>query len=428
MGFFGRLFGTDPDARIAKARKLIAVQDWAEARWALDELDHPDADALMIQVRAGLAEINLAEARARMNAGDDGGARAHLEMAREFGADPEQVRAVRRAWREERAAAKLAAQTAAIVPAEPEGDDPLWSLPPDDPRLQFAMSVERYPQELRARLIALGPGYGAAVGLLDEGRASEAKEALAPYVHKDAVARFERARASIALNQQAAAASDLAYFGDAVGHLRIGNQHTAHMLGRLMMQLGRIEEARRFAQAETERAQTEADRLPLEALQAAALEAQGDLAGAETMLESLLARAPRAQDLYRSMARVRLRQANRLGAMQALEGGLAKTCSSPGKCGNQPYDVSAARLLARLYLEDRIEPARTKELLGELQKHARSSEWTDRYIRALLARNDGSPEGGELAARLIAELPSGDPRVSVVQQAFPPPSRAALPG
>ena len=36
------------------------------------------------------------------------------------------------------------------------GDDPIWSLPPDDPRLQYALHLETYPVEVRERLIPLG--------------------------------------------------------------------------------------------------------------------------------------------------------------------------------------------------------------------------------------------------------------------------------
>ena len=52
--------------------------------------------------------------------------------------------------------------------------------------------------------------------------------------------------------------------------------------------------------------------------------------------------------------------------MQALEGGLAKTCNTPGKCGYQPFDVQAGRMLAQLYLEDRLDPKRASELLTEI--------------------------------------------------------------
>ncbi len=58
------------------------------------------------------------------------------------------------------------------------------------------------------------------------------------------------------------------------------------------------------------------------------------------------------------LARIRVGLGKRMAAMQALEGGLNTCCSSPGKCGNQPFDVAAGRMLARLYLEDRMEPKR----------------------------------------------------------------------
>ena len=86
--------------------------------------------------------------------------------------------------------------------------------------------------------------------------------------------------------------------------------------------------------------------------------------------------------------------------------------------GSQPLDLEAVRMLAAMYLEDRIEPKRTQELLADLRKHVRKPGWDDAYISALLARNEGQPQMKEMVARLRANLPDKDPRIESLNTAF----------
>ena len=39
MGFFGKLFGTDPQSKMDKAARLISDSEFHEARWLLEGLD-----------------------------------------------------------------------------------------------------------------------------------------------------------------------------------------------------------------------------------------------------------------------------------------------------------------------------------------------------------------------------------------------------
>ncbi len=419
MGFFGRLFGTDPESRLAKARKFLSRGEYNDARMELAELDHPEAEGLRAQALAGLVELNLAEAAARFQAGDGEGGREHLAMAKEFGASAAQLREARRAAREARDRRKreeAAAAAAAARAQAPEGDDPLWGLPPDDPRLRYAMLLETWPEDLRERLAALGGDFAKAVLLTEEGKGALAWQALSPFVEGEPAARYERARAAVQAGKLPAAVSDLKTFGEAVGHRRIGPVHTGIMLAQLEAQIGRGGEALSTLDGLLKTG----DDLSVRGARAGLLEALGqhDQAGKEA--EKLLLKAPKDQGLYRMLARTRLRAGDRMGAVVALEGGLAKTCSNPGKCGNQAFDVVAGRMLARIYLEDRIEPARTKELLGEISRaNAAPPQWEDRYMAALVARNEGSVELPGMAAQLLRELPDGDPRRALVAEAFP---------
>lgn len=417
MGLLARLFGRDADSRIAKARSMLDARAFADARWEVDGLEGAQADELRTRALEGLVELNVEEARARFSAGDATGGQEHLDLAREYGATPQQLRDVRRharTLRAEKEAADAAAQ-ASEAPAI-EGDDPLWQLPPDDPRLRYALLLETWPDDLRVRLVALGADFAQAVLLLEDGQPAQARAMLDAWVEKDPVVRYERARACLALGQLAAVASDLSAFADAFGHRRIGSFDTAIVLAQVLSQLGRADEALTTLNAEL----TVRPEPSLAATRAGVLEALGRLPEAESTAEKVLHTVPRDMGLYRLLARIRVKLGKRLAAMQALEGGLATCCSSPGKCGNQAFDVDAGRLLARLYLEDRMEPRRVEELLAELSRNVAEPSWDDRYLSALMARNKGDPDASTLAARLVSDLNPADPRRRVVETAFPP--------
>jgi tetratricopeptide (TPR) repeat protein len=414
MGWLTRLMGTDPQTRVDKARKLLSRGEYNEARWAVEDVSHPDAGVLKAQAIAGLVLLNIDEAKARFSAGDSVGAREHLEIAREFGASPDQLKEVRRHGRAIREQAAAATAVKAKVPIKPEGDDPLWGLPPDDPRLRYAMRLEGWPEALRLRLSKLGPSFAQAVMSIEDGDPARAWEALTPFADQDPVARFERSRAALALGRLPAAASDLAAFADAVGHQRISGSHSAITHAQVLARVGRAAEGLDML---TEVVKKDGA-IDLRGARASLMEALGDLGGAQKEAEALLRKAPKDQGLYRMLARTRQGQGDRVGAAAALEAGLATTCSNPGKCGQQPYDVQSARMLARLYLEDRAQPERVEELLKKLAANAQEPAWEDRYLEALVARNDGNLRVNEMADALRQALQPGDRRHAWVDSAF----------
>ena len=71
MGFFGQLFGTDPVSKIEKAKKMIGLSEFHEARWLLEDLEHPETQDLMTATMNGLIGANLDEGRARSSASSD---------------------------------------------------------------------------------------------------------------------------------------------------------------------------------------------------------------------------------------------------------------------------------------------------------------------------------------------------------------------
>lgn len=357
-GWFG------PEAKVARVRKLLDAGEYMEARWAIDGVVHPDAPALLARANQGLVELNLTAAEGATGLGDVELAAEHIALATEFGATPEQLRAARRRARDGRP--KAPPPKAEPAP-EPEGDDPIWSLPADDPRLRYAMALEGWPPELQPRLLALGAEFAEAVLAIDEGRASHAWQALAPFPAQDPVAHYERARAALAMGAPALAAGELLRFGEKVGHTQIGAVHTAALLGQALAQSGRAAEGLDPVEAALTALP---DNLELRSTRASLLEATDRVDEAEAEVTAILRRAPKSMGLWRMLARLRLRRGERAGATAALEAALDTCCGSPGRCGSQPFDVETAGLLARMYAEDGSNPRRLAELEAKIQASA----------------------------------------------------------
>jgi len=416
MGFFGRLFGTDSDSKIEKAKRMIALSEFHEAKWILEDLEHPETQDLMARTMNGLIGANLEEGRARYSAGDKEGAEEHLTLAREFGATHDQLRGARREGRASMPVPKPAPKKEEAAPA---GDDPIWSLPPEDPRLRYALLMEAYPEALRERLLALGLGFAEAAMLTENGKPEEAFKALQPYTAQDDVARFERARAAIAADILPAAASDLLAFGDTVGHRAIGTNHTAVMLCQTLVRLGRAEEAVDRLQPLIEQSSAPSEQTMLAGAEAQILFLLGRDEEADVKTAKLLKDSSRDMNLVKLLSRVRSRRGQRLNAMQILEDGLNRCCSAPGKCGSQALDLEAVRMLTVMYLEDRIEPKRTEELRKDLETHRKKPIWDDAYIDALAARNAMDPSTDQRVGNLAKGLKPTDPRMEILAGAFP---------
>jgi tetratricopeptide (TPR) repeat protein len=433
LGLLSFLFPSTAD-RVAKAAKLLERGDPGQARLVLEGLEGLEADDLRQRVMDRLVELNVEAVEASVNARELDAAVENLELAERFASARHRpaLREARKLMREARAAARAAAppkkksaghsgcasgscgaggEVPAEAPSPGFGADPIWSLPPDHPQVRYALLLERYPEDLRERFLALGPEFALAVLLLEDGEHRKAFEALEPFLAQEPAVRLPRARAAISMGQLPRAASELRAFADLYGHQRAGNFHTAVLLARALAGDGRTEEALEVVR--TQRAV--ADDLELHGNEVALLEALGRLPEADEAGVALLRKAPGDFGVHKMLARIRVRGGERAAAMQVLESGLSRLCKGPGKCGSQPFDVEAGRFLAQLYLEDRVQPKRAEELLGEVSKYAKEPAWIDGYLRALQARNSGA---GDLEAQiqdLLRGLPEGDPRHGLVQ-------------
>ncbi len=439
MGFLSWIFPSPAD-KIAKARRFLARDDPGSARLMLEGLEGEEAQQVRLDAEAGLVRLNLEQARICANAGELPAATEHVQLAANFAGERfgTELRQARRVLREARSSQRQAAQARAAAkasgplggsccasgscgggaPVPPEtpsagfGGDPIFSLPPDHPQVRYALLLEAYPEELRARYMALGRDFAEAVLALEDGQASQAFQRLEAFVEREPAARFQRGLAALQTGQAARAASELRAFGAACGHQRLGRVHSAVLLARALGADGRRDEALRVLQQARERA----DDPELMANQVALLEAGGRLAEADALGVELLRLAPRDMGVHKLLARIRLKGGKRMEAMQVLESGLSKLCKGPGKCGSQPLDVDAARMLAQLYLEDRLEPRRCEELLRDIATSGAESSWLDAYLQALRARNQGDPGFQEQARALLRGLPENHPGRAAVQE------------
>lgn len=429
MSWFQRWFG--PKDALREAERLLERGEYARCLAEVDGVGGEEAEALRRQARVALAQLNAAEAEALAARGSFDAAVEHLELAARFAGDqvghgPERdealaevLTAARRAVREARSTHRGGprrpslpdlAETARVATSP---DDGVWALPPDDPRVVWALELEAYPAELRFRLQALGPELGQLAGSVARDPAGVAR-ALGPFVEREPCVLWIRGRAWWAAGELGAAAGDLVAFGDRVGHHRLAGLHSAGALAQVWLQAGRPGDAR---EAVERGLAGSPDDLQLQAVKAHVLEAQGRLAEADELGRALVARAPSDLGLYRLLGRVRMRAGLRSEARQALEAGLT-TCCSSGRCGSQPFDVEAGRMLAQLYLEDRVDGPRAAEVLARLKAQVGAPTWFEHYLDLLAARNRGELELATAGARRLAEgFRPGDPRRRMIEGA-----------
>lgn len=440
MGLLSWLFPSEED-KYNKAIELLELGQYAQALNLLDSLDRDDLDEPREKARLALKSRNLQVAIGCANAGEFEAAEEHLELAARFSTakDPD-VRSAKKeiAKLESKASVPQAPSGAGMGsdplgmgggatpmpvaggpagPVEAQGDDDLWSLPPDDPRVRFALLLESYPEDLRERLAALGPRFAEAVVAIDDGNPKGALKKLGSFVGSEPAARFERARAAQSVGNLPMAGSDLATFGDEVGHVIVGGMHTGALLGRILAEQGRLDDALAAVEKALE---TDQGNFQLRGTKASLLESVGQFGQADELARKLVREVPSDMGLYKLMARCRVQADKRIEAMQVLESGLKSNCTT-GTCGSQPFDVDAGRLLARLYLEERLDPRRARELVTRVKASVEQPTWFEHYLDALTARNENDDDALNLARKLLppANTPDEDPKTKMVLKAFP---------
>lgn len=416
MGWWQRTFSNSPAARLERAELFWKNQEYNKVRLEVQDLTDSRAQDLYNLSLEKLITLNLDEAHARFSLGDSIGAEEHLMLAKEFGASNRQIQEIRKSGR---AIQRMDLEKKQAKAAEKEnkrqmhGDDPIWSLPPEDPRLQYALHLETYPVEVRERLIPLGQEFAEAVLSIQQGNGVDGVSILSNYIEREPAVRYERARAAMTIGNLPLAIADLMTFGEEVGHCVIGNIHTGALLGQLMAQAGRTAEGIDTMSSLI----ADDEHISMRIVRSQMHLQQGNLQIAEKETQQLLKELPKSQPLIRQLATVRLQQDNRISAANILEAGFSSCCET-GSCSAQRPDVQSVRLLARIYLEDRVLPERCSELLQQLQGLVPQPIWEDQYLITLHARNNGDSVANSLAKKLHDVLKDGDPRRGWITKNF----------
>ena len=151
-------------------------------------------------------------------------------------------------------------------------------------------------------------------------------------------------------------------FGNELGHCVINNTHTGALLSQLLLQMGKVE--RGLSTVET--LVKEDDNPSLQMVYISLLEQSNRLEEAENCAIELLREHPRALPVVQKLAQVKVLLDKRVEAANLIENALEKCCT-PGKCSSQPLDINLLRTLARIYLEDRVLPQRSAEIMTQMQ-------------------------------------------------------------
>lgn len=432
-------FRPSPDKVLARARKALAAERWADARLdALDVLELPGAEEVVRIAEHHLLRINTEAAVSWAEAGDAERVRHHLELAGQFrraeqpGDADVLVDARRRiqaieAARQDEAAARARKEAASLAHVDPRFREvhagPSIPLPEgvseaeaEALEARLAMVLEGMPERHRADAIALGAEFLQAVLAREDGRPDEALQALlARGDRPEPILQHEMALSAMALGDPAAAARAWRAFAEANdGHDTLGDVHTEVALAEALARAGQHAEALQHVEAVRAVEPKQAGML-----HAALLEATGQIAKADAVYrEQLTLLGPHPQ-IYLAVAGLRVRAGKRHDAMAALEKSLQQSTCSTGSCGPRGPDLPTQRLLATLYLEDGLELPRALELADAAAAQVREPSWEDVYLKALADKARGEQDWPALAERLMAMLPEGDGRRQRVAALLP---------
>jgi tetratricopeptide (TPR) repeat protein len=431
MGLLSWLFPS-PEDRIAKAKRLLDEEHWADARLEVLDLGHPEAREIVAQAEQELTRANLDAAKSWADADDEYRVAVHMELAESFhkGGMEAEFRTVRRHIRELRAKRTVEekrkreekeARLLAVDPLGLSGGGSLFAPPipeglDEEDAVELAarldLLLENYPEDLRGTVGDLGPDFAQAVLDLDDGKPHLALQGLLALSQNSALVAWETARAAYALGDPSAAARTLRKFPDlAPGHRHIGQHHTAVFLAQLLAESGDVPGALRVLRdARTEEPNVGGF------LFAQLLASTRELQEAETVLRGLIQKNGRYLPFYSLLAKIRVMGGFRVEAMSALEKAMSLTCGTPGRCGYMPPDPAIVRDLASLYFEDGIETERAMELAEQARGLVQQPGWEDLYLEALVARALKSGDAPQLAERARTALKDGDPRQNRVEK------------
>lgn len=435
MGLFDFL-KPSPEKQIARAKKALAVKDWALARDYVIDLDGDEAQSIRAEAMTQLVIVNLEAAMSWAEAGDDERVRVHMDLAAEhhLGGQEERFRAARKHIRELREAerARLEAEQKAAekrlldlqlpsgtpsedrAPFDAIGDELVRDEnEADELRARLTMILDGYAPALQEGLERLGKPFGKAILDLHGGRPDLALEPLVNLPDDEPLVRWERAQLASMVGDLPTAVSELQAFGRlAGGHHPMGRSHSGVQLAQFLFQTGQLPESLTLMR---ELRATSKDLGS--GLYAQLLSANAEYPEADQVLRGLIKSYPLEPFFYKLLAHVRVQGGDRMAAMRALEQSIHQNCCATGTCSARPPDPETKRILARLYLEDGIETQRALELLEEAPISEKPN-WDDLYTEALKAKITSDSRLDGLVSQLRTTTPPEDPRFKQIEHHF----------
>jgi tetratricopeptide (TPR) repeat protein len=410
MSFFGRLLGQDPEQLVQKGERALADGHPAAAMDLFQravERGVTDGDLAQrarqgaTQAASALVQLNVAEARLSLEAGDPEGAQGHLDTALQLSTDDGQREAI--------AALQLQVDEAVSGADEPQRlftDVGAVDVEDEPPEIEWRRLLDTLDEDWAEDYDSRGTPFRDAVLTLNDGRPEEAVEALAALIDAqpdDPVLRFERGRALMVLERYADALEDLTFARKEIGFEpldHVGSVQIGALEIEALLALGRPGEARALAQ---EAIDDQGEQVNLLFVRGQAERALEQYDAMEQTFSAVTRLSPRLVEAAQMLAEARLRRGELREAAQALEDGIKRHCGT-GTCQLRPMSVEAGRLLARVYLDLEEKPAKVEDLLLQVRGTLEGDvQWVDHLLWARLHHRRGDLEAFAAAKKAGVE-------------------------
>ena len=412
MSLLSRLFGADPTKLVIKGERALESNHPAEALDLFRRAQDASPDDATVIDRAGeglaaasrkLVEMNLEEADLSQEAGDLEAARHHLDTALQLCLTDGQR-------------SRVAAREALLKEALGAGDGPQRLFTTEGaigeellPEEQWEHLLATLDEEVAEDYMGRSEAFRDALLALNDGRPEEAEPVLREMLEEDdddPLVRFELGRTLLLMEKFSEAAAEMALAREDLGFEpldRIGMLQIALMEGDALLNDKRPDEALRLAD---EALDERGDDVSLLFVKGRSERALGKHDAVEETMGRVTKLQPKLVEATILLAQSRVERDDLDGAAETLEAGIKRHCAT-GTCQAQPVSAPAARLLAKVYLDQDSKLDRVEDLLMQ-NRAALEGHMTldDLVLWGRLHRQRGDLEAlAEVREAALAALP-----------------------
>jgi len=307
--------------------------------------------------------MNLEEADLSQEAGDLESARHHLDTAVQLCLTDEQR-------------SRVQARLTLLADAMEGADEPRRLFTTEGaigdellPEEQWEHLLATLDEEVAEDYMGRDEAFRDALLALNEGRPEEAEPVLRAMVAEDPddpLLRFELGRTLLLMEKFGEAATELAAAREEIGFEpldRVGLLQIALMEGDALLNDKRPEEALRLV---GEAIEERGDDVSLLFVKGRAERALGRHDAVEETMGRVTKLQPKLVDGAILLAQSRIERGDLDGAAETLEAGIKRHCAT-GTCQAQPVSPTAARLLAKIYLDQDTQLDRVSDLLMQIR-------------------------------------------------------------